>query len=225
MKRYILFFCLFLFSISLVSGAKLHGSIYDLNLTKQTNVIVEINTVPKQQYLAKTGEFAFEVPIGTYTIKAGKGTLVTTDTVKITGEGTFIFDLFLFPSLEEEDELLKDLSGISVEDNIKKSFFSRYPWWSFVGTILVFAFAIWRILRAEKKYGKLPKVKLFGRKKKPDEPLYLDEALKIIKKNDGRITQKELRKEMMLSLLLQPLIHLIHQANLQYSSCLQSKTM
>ena len=65
-----------------------------------------------------------------------------------------------------------------------------------------------RIIYARKKYGSLwafrKRIKQESHKtleqhkeELAKEPGYLDQALEIIKKHDGRITQKELRQEMM----------------------------
>lgn len=209
--RRIIYLILILFFINLSYATTLEGTIYDLELNILNNTLVEIDTTPKQQYLAQEGVYSFQLQEGYYTLKAKKGDLITSEKIKIAKEGSFIYDLFLLPSLEEEDEILKDTSNLVIEDT-EKGFFTKYPWWSYVIALLIFLLSMIRIYLAKKKYGPLKKLKLF-KKKQPEEPEYLSKTLKIIKKNNGRISQKELRKEMMdlseakISLILTELEH------------------
>ena len=115
--------------VASVSAATLHGEIYNLELEKVEDVLVEINTVPKQQLLAKNGEYSFEVPEGDYILKAKNGDLTTEEEITITGEGEFVYDLFLFPDFFDEDELWTETGQIEVEE---KKGFAKYPWWSYL---------------------------------------------------------------------------------------------
>lgn len=219
MRKSIIYFLITLLLISSVSAATLHGDIYNLNLEKVENVLIEINTVPKQQLLAKNGEYSFELPEGDYILKAYKGELAAEEKIKVLGEGNFVFDLFLFPSLEEEDEFLSELNDIEIEE--EKKGFAKYPLYSYLIALGIFLIAVGRIVLARRKYGKSR-----GRKKKREEVKEekgaveeettsddLDKALEIIKQHNGRITQKELRKEMIylseakISLILTELEH------------------
>jgi len=219
MRKNILYILVMLLLVSSVFGATLHGEIYDLELEKLEDVLVEINTVPKQQYLAKTGEYSFEVPAGEYVLKARKGELAAVEKITVVDEGEFVFDLFLFPSFEEEDEFLSELEGIVVEE--EKKGFAKYPVWSYLVALGIFLIAMGRIVLARKKYR--------PRKKKVDEKVSeeeetaketeiedsgdIEKVLKIIKEHDGRISQKGLRKEMIylseakISLILTELEH------------------
>jgi len=153
---------------------------------------------------------------------------LTEEEINVVGDGEFVFDLFLFPSFADEDEILADTGEISVEEVEEKKGFAKYSLWSYLIALGIFLIAIGRVILARKKYGRLRK----GRKKKEEvnkivenEELsesegedvegsdYLEEALEIIKKNEGRISQKKLRKEMMhlseakISLILTELEH------------------
>lgn len=227
MRKNIIYCLILLFLISSVSAATLHGEIYDLELEKVGDVLVEINTVPKQQYLAKAGEYSFEVPLGEYILKAHKDELAAEEKIKVVGEGEFIFDLFLFPSFDEEDEFLSELEGIEAEE--EKEGLAKYPLWSYLTALGIFLILIGRAVLARRKYKRLKeKQKLKEDKEEAaekketgvglekeyeEEPDHLEEALKIITKYDGRISQKELRKEMMylseakISLILTELEH------------------
>jgi uncharacterized membrane protein len=92
MKGKTIYSLLILLLVSSVFGATLHGDIYDLDLEKVENVLVEIDTVPKQQYLAKSGEYSFEVPEGEYLLRAYKGDLATVEKIKVVGGRRLVFD-------------------------------------------------------------------------------------------------------------------------------------
>lgn len=216
MKKYILFlFCVLLIVPSAIA-ATIQGTSYDYSLEPLQNVIIEINTVPAQQFLSRDGSFEIVVPPGEYTLSAKSNGLATTETFTVEKEGVFLYDLFLFSSLAEEDELLGDVEEVVVEDvDTPMDLATR-----FLSVLIVFAAAFgigWYLLR--RKEGKdvpealvLPDsirekqiepviVEKSEEKKESlpivDEPGYLVRALEIIKKHDGRITQKEMRKEMM----------------------------
>ena len=246
---------LFFTSSSFVESLSIEGTIYDYNLDVVDNVILEINTSPSQQYLSQDGTYKFVVPEGSYILTASKGDLSATETLSVTSTGnvTFLFDIFLFPSMDEEDELWDDLESIygdeltSDEDGINKN-----RTWAYLATVGIILIALGRVVIAKKKYSGKKKDKVEGIKQeitlglhfgvdqtkneekiKPhkktsreeklasigkeleqnEQPGYLKRALEIVKKNDGRITQKQLRKEMMdlseskISLILTELEH------------------
>jgi len=58
MKPKIAIFMLFTLILvpSLVSAANIHGTIYDFELEKTADTLVEINTSPKQSFVSKDGE-------------------------------------------------------------------------------------------------------------------------------------------------------------------------
>lgn len=204
MKHKLPLFLFFLLIIPLASAATLKGSIYDENLELGKDVLVEINTVPQQKYLAKTGTYSFDLPVGKYTLTAKNNQYVVTEEVEIPAStGTYVLDLFLLPDFVEEDELWQETQEelpLSTEE-------SSIPWWSWTIAGLIFVLLLARIIYTRKKYGSLS---LFRKKIKAEskktieqhkeelekEPGYLEQALEIIKKHDGRINQKELRKEM-----------------------------
>lgn len=217
MKK-IVFLPVFLFLVSLAQGAHLHGTIYNLDLEKVTDVLVELDTTPKQQYLAKDGEYSFAVPEGEYILRANKNGLTAEETIKIIkdGEEEFVYDLFLMPGFEEEEEILLGLEEIDASTHTKeKKGLAQYPVWSYLIALGIFLIAIGRIIIARRKYCRLRKKSREEEKEESEEnkPAYLKEALELIKKHDGRIHQKELRKEMLylseakVSLLLTELEH------------------
>lgn len=202
-RNFYIFIAVVLILPSLAAAATLEGSIYNSNLELETNVIVEVNTKPLQKYLSKEGEYSFELPPGKYTLTARSSDYMVQEEVEIDSpEGTFIFDIFLLPDLMEEDELWQETEE---ELQVDTQGTSLAPYF-IAGLILIFA--AYRIIKARKKFGSLRK---FRKKIKAEnsktleqhkeelaqEPGYIEKALDIIKKHDGRISQKELRKEML----------------------------
>lgn len=203
--KLILYLCIITIITTTTLAATLKGSIYNEQLEREPNVVVEINTTPLQKYLAKDGSYMFELPPGKYLLSARKETTEITENIKIIQEGTYIYDLFLLDTFVEEDELWdtgNEINPAEAEtDNSPRT-------WAYVTAGIIFAIAIIRIIHARKKYGPL---KLFRKKIQQEaqktveqhkeeiskEPSYLETTLEIIKKHHGRIYQKELRKEML----------------------------
>jgi len=189
----------------LASAATLKGSIYDEKLDLAQDVLVEINTAPQQKYLAKTGTYSFELPVGKYTLTAKDAQYIITEQIEITSaQGEYLLDLFLLPDFVEEDELWQETQQELPLDTEESSI----PIWSWIIAGIIFAVLLGRIIYTRKRYGSLwlfrKKIKAESKKtleqhkeELAQEPGYLDQALEIIKKHDGRISQKELRKEMM----------------------------
>lgn len=191
--------------LPLVSAATLKGSIYDENLDLAKDVLVEINTIPQQKYLAKVGSYSFDLSPGKYTLTAKNDQYLITEQVEITSSsGEYVLDLFLLPDFVEEDELWQEIQQelpLETEE-------TPIPLWSWIIAGIIFVILLGRIIYARKKYGSLwafrkrikqESIKTLEQHKEElaKEPGYVDQALEIIKKHDGRINQKELRKEMM----------------------------
>ena len=191
--------------IPVVSAATLKGTIYDDNLDVAQDVLVEINTIPQQKYLAKTGTYSFDLPLGKYILTAKDSQYIITEQIEVTSlNGEYLLDLFLLPDFAEEDELWQETQQELLIDTEESS----VPIWSWIIAGIIFAVLLGRIIYTRKKYGSLwlfrKKIKAESQKtleqhkeELAQEPGYIDQALEIIKKHDGRINQKELRKEMM----------------------------
>jgi len=212
MKKLLLIFLVLTLLIPLATATTLKGSIYNSQLELEENVLIEIDTVPKQQFLAKGGDYQFELSPGFYTLTATQGfTQITEEVEIIHAEGTFLFDIFLLEDFTDEDDLWESADdNIFEDDDIinQPTGFAKYESWRYLlaGAILIFLF--WRLYKYRKKYGRL---KVFRKKSKEEqkktlddhkrdianEPGFVDKALEIIKKHDGRISQKQLRKEML----------------------------
>ncbi len=204
MKKISLFIIILILFSFTASAATLKGSIYNTNLDLETNVLVEIDTTPTQKYLSKDGTYSFELSPGIYTLTAKNDQYLVQEEVRILTGGEYLLDVFLLPDVVEEDELWEETETnleVDPED-------SSWKWWHYLIAFLFVSFSVHRIIKARKKYGPL---KLFRKKIKAEskktleqhreelaqEPGYLNQAVEIIKKHDGRISQKDLRKEML----------------------------
>ncbi len=91
-------------------SATVHGTVYYwFTLEPLSNVIVEVNTTPRQTQVATDGNYSFNLPAGSYTITASywqdNALLYYAEenlTILDTG-GDYIVDLLAFPIFDEND--------------------------------------------------------------------------------------------------------------------------
>ncbi|MDK2826736.1 MAG: hypothetical protein PWQ63_746 [Methanolobus sp.] len=85
-------------------SATVHGVVYDWStLAPLDNVIIEVNSTPRQSMVAKYGMYSFELPEGNYRIASSyyvNGDLTCYDekVITIMDEGNYVVDLLLVPS-------------------------------------------------------------------------------------------------------------------------------
>jgi uncharacterized membrane protein len=171
------------------SGAVIHGTIYSWEtLEPLPKTVIVVNTTPEQQIVSNDGTYQINLSEGSYVLKAlyyrdGKLELYTEENITVEKEGEYVFDLILFPlitdiSLEEPEDIV-----FSIEDDS-----SNYGYaYLVVIPILVLIYFVVKKKRSEAKHD----VSEFS--KLPED---LDTVLSIIKREGGRITQKELRKKL-----------------------------
>ena len=178
-------------------AASLHGTVYDIDLNTVNNAIIEVDSVPMQRTLSKEGQYSFELAPGKYIIHGyikDKDFVIasTEENVTIDSDGSFVFDLFLYPDIQEQD-LLGD-SDIPIEDvNYPDNRYS-IAIWVLVILLIAAACAAYYFM-----YFKKRKHKDDGQKEtKEISPAGddLGKIVEIIKKEGGRTTQKDIRKEM-----------------------------
>ena len=206
MKKSVLIVFMFLLTVSLASAATLKGTIYNENLELEADVLIEIDTKPEQKSLTKDGTYELELSPGMYILTAKRGDIEITESIQIVKEGIFVYDIFLLPDFKDEDELWAETEEDLLAEDEETSSSNRT--WAYIITVIIVIFSITRIIRARKRYGPL---KIFRRNIKKEskksveqhkkelesEPGYIQKAVDIIKKHDGRISQKQLRKEML----------------------------
>jgi len=198
MKKLILLLFLILI-INSVNSATIQGSIYSWDLERIPGAIVTVDSIPEQSIVSTDGSYTFEVPLGTYTLTSeyiisGEKIASVSEEVTIRDEGKYRIDLILFPELGYEDLDELDLDNLDLESNSINYLLA-------LGVVLIiFAFAIW--FKRQK-----PKTKKTS--------LDVDEAEKVLNliiNHGGRITQKDIRKSLMMSeakisLIITELIH------------------
>lgn len=158
-----LFLLLFVISFSYeASAATIYGTIYDIGFEEFKNVIIEINTTPKQYFVSKVGNYSFDVPEGSYTLEAtyilGNETLAShQESIMVTGEGEYILDMILFIDIDVGKDIGEDNESIDFtidpnnnNDNNKQSFFGRFFLLGIVVFILVvgLGYGMFRFLKS-----------------------------------------------------------------------------
>jgi len=189
MKVIILVLILITMFPQLVFSATIYGAIYDYSLDKANDVRVEINTEPRQFYISKNGSYAFNVPNGNYRVEAKQyiGNLLKAsvrEDITIKDDGSYVLDLILFPSLEE-DLLDDDINIIEPYPEKEINFMAL----TILVLVILMAFFVFYLkktsLRIEKTEEKFEND--------------LGGIIKIIKQEGGRTTQKYIRKQIPLS--------------------------
>ena len=174
--------CVFLL-VPFVSGATVYGTIYDLELVEQKDTIVTINTLPEQTFVAKNATYAFELDPGEYSITARKGTLTDEAQVIVQDDKSYVVDLILIPDIDDELELFdQDITFEAQVDDDTKSSATLFIALAAIFVVVTLAIFLWP--RKQKNLAV--------------EDL-ADEVLSFIKSQDGRTTQKEIRKQFPLS--------------------------
>jgi uncharacterized membrane protein len=181
-------FLLILFSIFVipnVSGAVVTGKVYDRDFQVLNNVVIEIDSFPKQTFVSKDGDYSFTLTSGRYNLIAfykdlNNSVYFTNKEVLITVSGEYIVDLILDKPYE---------GALPDEFQVRPRYYNwvTYLLIGFLGIlVLVLTFLLIRRRSAKKVENVIEK----------KEETDIDRTLKIIKENDGRITQKELRESL-----------------------------
>lgn len=198
--------------IRISTAATITGTVYDIGLEQLNNAIIEVNTEPPQKIIVKEGIYSFDIPLGSYMITAKyyeENLLKYEDkqNIEIKDDGEFVFDLILFPSLED-DEKLFDTSDLDIDDPYDNGDANLGL---IIGVIVIvtlgiIGFGVWYFRSRKGSDAKGTKLKnkeakektIIVDKEEKDTDEYYDMVLKMIKDNK-RITQKEIRKEVPLS--------------------------
>lgn len=202
--RRLLLVLLFLIFVDSSLAATVHGTVYDDNLDVLKDVVVEVDSVPNQRFVAKDGVYSFTLPPGSYTITVKYDSQVVEEKITIEKEGDYVLDLFSFPSFEEEDELLKETGEISIDDEYFRE--DRTRLYLVIGVaVLVLSGVVFYFLRSRK-----PEIKSGIEDVKEEDEA--EKYLGFIKRHGGRTTQKEIRKnfpvsEAKVSLIITELEH------------------
>ena len=189
MKK-LLYLLLIILLSNIVTGANIHGTIYTFDLEKRNNSIITINSQPPQTIVSKDGTYSFELDLGKYTINAsyseyGEIKESVIETINIEKQGDYVLDLILFPSLAEEEEIIKEIEEPVVEE--EKDYISIL---ALIISIILIIIVVFVVL----KYKRILKNVTEEVKKTSSEEGLNKEVLDFIKKQGGRITQKDIRR-------------------------------
>ncbi len=202
-------------------AATLHGSIYDIELNELTDVIVEVDSEPMQRQVAKDGQYSFELNPGQYTLTAnytdGLSVYGVEETITISEEGDYTYDLFIFPEFDIDDEELlgtQDLIELSNDVFVDK----KIDWNLFlvlvVIAVLVVLVTAYFVVGHIKKRGEMQELEEVDKleatikgESPPEQPKklvvepdqFVEDVLEVIRSEGGRTTQKEIRKHIPLS--------------------------
>ena len=69
-SKLMLFLYVIMLCINITYAAEISGTIYSMDLEPVGDVIVEVDTTPKQRLVSKQGQYTLNIPKGTYTITA-----------------------------------------------------------------------------------------------------------------------------------------------------------
>ena len=187
--KLLVFLMLFIVILSgLASAATIKGNVYDLSLNKVKDVVISIDSIPKQSVVAKDGSYSFSLGKGTYTlsVKSEKGNVE--ETIEIDEDGIFNLDLILFPADEEIEDL--DLE-VDIEGDSNILLISVIT----LLVLLIIALLYWRF----KPKKKVEEEKNKESKEVIEDSSDLDNLIEFIKEEGGRTTQKDIRKKFGLS--------------------------
>ncbi len=112
MKKLILYVLFTLLISSVCNAALLKGSVFDISLEKKPNVIVSVDTNPKQAIIANDGDYEFALSPGNYTIKADYyenqliGLTAESSILIENDKGLYKLDLVLLPEIDVNDSTI-----------------------------------------------------------------------------------------------------------------------
>jgi uncharacterized membrane protein len=194
-------------SIGEASAAVIHGTIYDVLLQQESNIQIEVNTIPKQVYIAKNGTYSLILPIGNYTITTHSTDSISQEEVEVIDpDGDYVIDFILIPTIENPDIEQIDNISVSTKDPAEYPIktLNAYNIIFMMLLILVLSILIMLIFIARKTLREKKSAPSEAKQLSPEtqknvlEDEYGHKILEILRK-ESRITQKELRKELPLS--------------------------
>ncbi|HEC56585.1 MAG TPA: hypothetical protein ENI32_01675 [Candidatus Syntrophoarchaeum butanivorans] len=173
------------------------GVAYDyLTLEPLPKTIIEVNTTPPQVYVSASGEYTLSLPPGTYHLIARhyENNVLeyqAEENITVRDGGDYRLDIIMLPAIE--DDLLFDEPDISDLDSIMRED-KVVPFRDLIIPILALLILIPGLILLMKLRGRRENAE--ESKAGHDKPLPADllEIVEILRKNDGRMTQKDLRR-------------------------------
>jgi len=176
-----------------VFGVTIHGTVYDFGLNKLPNSVVEINSSPRQQMVAKDGTYSFNVVPGAYELHAwnNKTDSEVEENLVANVEGDYVLDLILLPNIEADEEFFADTEA-PIEELVKAK--PSFYWLIWVVVFAVLGYLVYKVSRKPEKVTE--KVKEVIREiKEVAISEELQKVMEFIEKEGGRTTQKDIRKQ------------------------------
>ncbi len=212
MIKKIMVILMLLISIQTCYAATIYGNIYDPNLNlMKGRVEVEVDSSPRQYQVSTDGTYSFFLLVGQYTIKAkyeqyGRVKYIAEEKIVVKDEGRFVHDIVMYPSPEEEERLANETLGEPENDSNEKQGILLFV---IIGSVFIVSILlVFYILKKTRKKEHIQEKKEEGsesfavakkEEKDVESPESLDGIIKIIKDSKGRVTQKEIRKQIPLS--------------------------
>jgi len=188
-------------------GATISGSIYDVGLDKENDVIVEIDTIPAQTIISKDGDYSITVKPGSYTIHAYTDSSEAFENISIAEDGDYIIDIILLESTSDS-YIYDDFSGpegdaIDVSSELPlNSDYSKIIIIVIISLVVIAALYVLLFYLRNKFAKESDAIIHAAAYSESDKEHILDQyekkILSIIKK-EKRTTQKDIRKEIPLS--------------------------
>ncbi len=190
MKRGLLLIFVFVLLVDVCSATTIHGTVYDDSLRPVKDTVVEVDSVPLQRLISKEGSYSFNLNPGDYVITAKHDGLMAQEKISVKdASGDYVIDLFLFPTFEEEEDLLND-TALDI-DNL-------YPQQSLLPIVIMIVILLGLAAFFVLYFVKLKKKVELEIKEKMDIG-DSDKLLDFVKGEGGRVTQKDIRKKFPLS--------------------------
>lgn len=174
---------------SLAQGAQVYGSVYTFSLDKALGSVVKINSSPEQRIVAQNGEYEFSVESGEYVLSASKGDEFIEEVILIEN-GRFVRDLILIPDFDA-DLLIDDEEIPSLNETV--DIIEPRPAYQWVLWIVLFVglgYIVWKLSQkpnvVEKRVKEIREVVI------SDD---LERLVKFVERHNGRVLQKDIRKE------------------------------
>ena len=192
--------CIFLLILPITNAATIQGTIYDwTTLDTVPNTILTVNSNPPQTFVSKDGTYSFELSKGKYIISAihytnNQPDAAINETITITDDGIFTMDLILFPESNFGEDLINDTDFDIINPYNDTTNTNTYVYATIIA-ILTLIYIFRKNIRGTIKSRHATKKIIIETTKNKELPKELKQIISILKKNGGRMTQKQIRKE------------------------------
>ncbi len=192
-------FILLLHVSELASPATIHGTIYEWHtLEPLKNVIINVNSTPPQRFIAKDGSYEVGLGQGVYDIEAryyvnNELIYYSKENVSIEADGDFILDIIMFPNLDLDEKLFNDFNeNLSIEAGLLEQEVRDNG----DGIVFLAIFSLIIVLLIPVYLLKYRGKKATMKESAGAIPEDLGNIVDILRRNGGRMTQTDLRKEL-----------------------------